>query len=167
MPFVVNLEGDTHSVEIVARHPKLIVEIDGRRRVVDSVEDEDGYRALSFGGLPHEFENARDGDGAWVRSVTGRTFRINVEDPIAAASDSGAAADEIRAPMPGSVIDVVRSPGDSVTRGDVILTIESMKLQTNLAAPRDGVVAELLVGPGDTFGKDAVVARLVAEEVEE
>lgn len=160
MPFSVMLDGETHSVEIIARKPNLIVEIDGRRRVVDMVEDEDGYRALSFGEMPHEFESASDGEVAWVRSVEGRTFRIIVEDPIAAAADSGAVADEIRAPMPGSVVDVLRQPGDEVKRGDTVLTIESMKLQTNLTAPRDGVLAELLVGPGDTFGKDAAVARL-------
>ncbi|WP_417512866.1 biotin/lipoyl-containing protein [Minwuia sp.] len=164
MPFPVTLDGETHAVEIIARKPNLIVEIDGRRRTVEMVEDEDGYRALSFGGLPHEFETGQDGETAWVRSLDGRTFRITVEDPIAAAADSGAAADEIRAPMPGSVVEVLKQVGDAVRRGDTVLTIESMKLQTNLKAPRDGVLAELLVGQGDTFGKDAAVARLESEE---
>lgn len=164
MPFSVMLDGEPRSVEIIARKPSLIVEIDGRRRTVEMVEDEDGYRAISFGGLPHEFESVSDGETAWVRSVSGRTYQLSVEDPIAAAQDLGAAADEIRAPMPGSVVEVRAAVGDAVRRGDVVLVIESMKLQTNLAAPRDGVISELLVGQGDTFGKDAAVARLESEE---
>ena len=50
-------------------------------------------------------------------------------------------------------------------RSETIVTIESMKLQTALAAPRDGRIAALLRREGETFDKDEVIVRL--EEVEE
>lgn len=160
MPWQLMLDGERHSIEIIARRPELVLEIDGRRVSVERLGADGGIVSLALDGLPFDFDAARDGETIWLRDGDGRTFRALVEDPIAAAQDTGAAADEIRAPMPGSVIEIVRQPGDAVKRGDTVLTIESMKLQTNLAAPRDGVIAELLTGPGDTFGKDAVVARL-------
>ena len=45
--------------------------------------------------------------------------------------------------MPGVVVSVEKQPGDPVTAGDTILTIESMKLQTNLTAERDGVLDQI------------------------
>jgi pyruvate carboxylase len=51
----------------------------------------------------------------------------------------------VAAPMPGSVATVSVRPGQPVKAGDVLLTIEAMKMETALHAPRDGVVQEVLV----------------------
>src|SRR3954452_9459027 len=51
----------------------------------------------------------------------------------------------VAAPMPGSVSNVSVRPGQLVKAGDVLLTIEAMKMETALHAPRDGVVKEVLV----------------------
>jgi biotin carboxyl carrier protein len=72
----------------------------------------------------------------------------------------------VRAPMPGVVVSVQKTIGAAVRRGETILTIESMKLQMALNAPRDGVIAELPVREGDVFDKDAVLARLEAPALE-
>ena len=65
--------------------------------------------------------------------------------------------------MPGAVVSVQKKPGDAVKRGEPIITIESMKLQTALPAPRDGVIASILKSEGETFEKDEVIATLEAE----
>jgi biotin carboxyl carrier protein len=62
--------------------------------------------------------------------------------------------------MPGAVVSVHKAVGDAVTRGETIITIESMKLQTALPAPRDGVIAAILRGEGETFDKDEVIVQL-------
>ena len=51
----------------------------------------------------------------------------------------------VAAPMPGSVSTIPVRPGQPVKAGDVLLTIEAMKMETALHAPRDGVVKEVLV----------------------
>jgi biotin carboxyl carrier protein len=63
--------------------------------------------------------------------------------------------------MPGTVVSIHKSAGNIISRGDALLTIESMKLQMALSAPRDGVVAEILRQEGERFDKDDIVARLV------
>ena len=70
--------------------------------------------------------------------------------------------DHVKAPMPGAVVSVHKAVGDTVKRGETIVTIESMKLQTALVAPRDGVIAELNRKEGESFEKDEVIARLEA-----
>ena len=58
---------------------------------------------------------------------------------------------DVRAIIPGRVLTVAVSPGDVVTAGQQLLTVEAMKMQNELRAPRDGVVSKVAVGPGRTI----------------
>jgi pyruvate carboxylase len=64
----------------------------------------------------------------------------------------------VAAPMPGAVATIAVRKGEIVKQGDVLLTIEAMKMETALHAPRDGTVSELLVTPGAQIdAKDLLV----------
>ena len=64
----------------------------------------------------------------------------------------------VAAPMPGAVSTIAVKKGEAVKAGDVLLTIEAMKMETALHAPRDGTVTELLVTPGAQIdAKDLLV----------
>lgn len=56
----------------------------------------------------------------------------------------------VKAPMPGSVLEVKVKEGDSVNEGDVLLVLEAMKMENELTAPQAGSVSEVLVKKGDT-----------------
>jgi pyruvate carboxylase len=62
-------------------------------------------------------------------------------------ADDGNAA-HLGAPMPGVISTVAVKSGQKVTAGDVLLSIEAMKMETALHADRDGVISEVLVAPG-------------------
>ncbi len=65
----------------------------------------------------------------------------------------------VAAPMPGSVSTIAVCNGQAVKAGDVLLTIEAMKMETALHAARDGTVAEVLVTPGTQIdAKDLLLA---------
>ena len=57
-------------------------------------------------------------------------------------------ANHVAAPMPGSISSIAVKPGQDVKIGDILLSIEAMKMETTISAPRDGTVRELLIGPG-------------------
>ncbi|MDE0856606.1 MAG: pyruvate carboxylase, partial [Nevskia sp.] len=59
-------------------------------------------------------------------------------------------ASQIGAPMPGMVVRVAVQKGQSVTRGEPLMALEAMKMETVIAAPRDGVVKQIHVTPGLT-----------------
>lgn len=63
--------------------------------------------------------------------------------------------------MPGSIIGVHVLPSQVVAAGDIVVTIESMKMETALVAMRDGVVASVLVEPGMTVDRGAVLIAFV------
>jgi len=77
-----------------------------------------------------------------------------------AGSGGGAAADALRAPFNGKVIAVKAVPGASVAPGDVLVVVESMKLEHSLAAARAGVVADVAVEPGQQVAPGQVLVRL-------
>lgn len=56
----------------------------------------------------------------------------------------------LKAPMPGLVIQVPASEGDEVSEGDVLIILESMKMQNELKAPKDGRVSRVQVKEGDS-----------------
>ena len=73
----------------------------------------------------------------------------------AEAEETGACV----APMPGKVLAVHVAVGDTVTRGQTVITLEAMKMEHAVDAPADAVVAELLVAPGDQVEVDALLVR--------
>ena len=64
--------------------------------------------------------------------------------------------------MPGSIVAVQVAVGDAVTKGQTLLVMESMKMETTIAAPRDGVIEALSYEKGQTFDRDALLVKLAA-----
>ena len=54
----------------------------------------------------------------------------------------------VEAPMPGSIWKIVANEGDAVKAGDVLLILEAMKMENEILAPRDGIVASINTTPG-------------------
>jgi acetyl/propionyl-CoA carboxylase alpha subunit len=160
MAFKLWLDGEVHEIEIVARRPHLVVSVDGREHEVSAPGTrEDGRQSLEIGGLSVHVTRAQSGNRQIVR-VSGRTFEARLLDTRSEADETGGGHNHVRAPMPGVVIAVHKQAGATVKRGETIVTIESMKLQMALTAPRDGVIAELMRREDESFDKDEVIARL-------
>ena len=160
MVLKLDLAGTVHHVTILARRPHLVLCIDGRRHVVENLDEAgDGSRSLTLDGEPVTFARAGSADGAIIR-LDGRSFTLRRLDAASEASAAGGGAHVVRAPMPGTVVLVHKRIGDKVARGETVVTIESMKLQMKLDAPRDGEIAEIAAREGEGFDKDAVLARL-------
>ena len=64
----------------------------------------------------------------------------------------------VNAPMPGKISAIKIEAGAAVKRGDVILVLEAMKMQNDIAAPQDGTLAELRVAMGDNVKTGDVLA---------
>jgi biotin carboxyl carrier protein len=119
--------------------------------------------------------HARRGDQADV-TVNGRRVSVQLADvgvdvqtsrpavaaparprPAQAAGAQGAG--ELRAPMAG-LVRQTPSVGQHVRAGETLLVLDAMKMENSLAAPRDGVVAEVAVTRGDSVLRGALLVRL-------
>ena len=109
-------------------------------------------------------ETQDDGEVRVFFELNGQPRTIRVPDrkakAVTAARPKAEAgnANHIGAPMPGVVASVAVKPGDAVKEGDMLLTIEAMKMETGLHAERDGTVKAVHVQPGGQIdAKDLLV----------
>lgn len=108
----------------------------------------------------HSAAAVRVGDTVHV-SYRGQTYLI--EKATRPRGSGGAGSGELRALMPGLIVDVLLEAGSAVAKGDKILVLEAMKTQQPFVAPFDGVVTEVKVGKGDQVAEGALLALVVAE----
>ena len=74
--------------------------------------------------------------------------------PSAAAAAKPAGAATVKSPLPGSIVKVMVKPGDSVKKGDTLLTMESMKMENVVASEYTGTVKNVLVQAGQNVMQD-------------
>jgi biotin carboxyl carrier protein len=67
---------------------------------------------------------------------------------------------EIRSIIPGSVIDIFATPGQQIKKGEVILTLDAMKMYTKVEMPFDGVIKSVNVAIGDRIPKNEVMITI-------
>jgi biotin carboxyl carrier protein len=116
---------------------------------------------LTVNGETFEVVIATHGDDVFVH-LDGEAHQLHYEHPLErlAHQAHGGAEDMIRAPMPGSLVSIEVKTGDAVTKGQVLLVMESMKMETSIHAPRDGVVAAVHFDKGQSFDRDALLLTL-------
>jgi 3-methylcrotonyl-CoA carboxylase alpha subunit len=83
-------------------------------------------------------------------------------DLLAHAGEAQDEGGRLTAPMPGKVVSFAVQAGDSVQKGQALAVMEAMKMEHTIAAPADGVVAELLYAPGDQVAEGAELLKLTA-----
>ena len=127
--------------------------------------------------MKKEEGSSKMGNGSYTVVVDGQKFSVQVAEgdvniqvtevngeatevsaPKAAPS-SGNSLD-IKALLPGNVWKIVANPGQSVNEGDVIMILESMKMEIDIVAPKGGVIKSINVATNDKVVEGQVVAVL-------
>jgi len=159
------LDGRDARVTPARGGPSAELEIDGRRvRAALEPGARDGEWILLLDGRRERLFIQSRHDVHFVH-WRGRSHRIEAWNALDRARERAlraGGAEEIRAPMPGVVVSVAVSVGAEVEPGAVLLTIESMKLQTAISATHAARVAEICVAAGDHFDQGAPLVRLTA-----
>jgi len=88
----------------------------------------------------------------------GRTVALSTQPEAGSAGEAGDGA--ILSPMPGKLIAVAVKKGDKVKKGQTLVTLEAMKMEHSLAAPFDGIVAELNGSEGAQVSEGTLLARI-------
>jgi biotin carboxyl carrier protein len=153
MKYVTSIDGHEYVVDIIDEHH---VSVDGITYDVDfmPVGDQPVYSLVVNGTSveAHVYPN----EDLWQVLFRGTLFTACVEDEREKrlkAALAGRVAEQqefyLKAPMPGMVVSIPVQEGQVVKKGDVLVILESMKMQNELRSPRDGKVARLRVKSGD------------------
>jgi 3-methylcrotonyl-CoA carboxylase alpha subunit len=136
-----------------AAHPSVAIAHRGEVRVV-----EPGAGAL---------EGMATAEGEQVLVfASGQAFAFTLPGHGGAGAGGGEGEGSMVSPMPGRVISVEVRQGDKVAKGQKLLTLEAMKMEHSLAAPFDGIVAELNASAGSQVTEGTLLVRVEKGEGE-
>jgi biotin carboxyl carrier protein len=166
MKYIAEVDGLEFPVEILDEHHicfgKEILEVD-----LAVVSGQPLYSLIvngeSFEGYVYPDERS------WQVLLLGRSYSVNIEDEREKklrTSDTGHASFgrefTLKAPMPGLAIAVPINEGQQVEKGQILVILESMKMQNELRAPIAGTVARLKIKPGETVQQKQILLNIIA-----
>jgi biotin carboxyl carrier protein len=163
MAFIAKLGEQSYTVEIEEIRTSLYrVSIDGNEFLVDGKKTGRTNYSLIVDNRSFEIE-VDNADDEYRVLVDGRSYHVNLVDERrmrVGNAQSGVdlqGRQKISVPMPGKVIEVLVSEGDSVEKGQGLVIVEAMKMENEVRSPSAGEVKEIKVKPGDAVEAGAVL----------
>ncbi|MDR1730215.1 MAG: biotin/lipoyl-binding protein [Prevotellaceae bacterium] len=134
---------------------KFKIKIEGKTFEVSVTEQDKGVAEIIVNGKPYTVEFERENTApASKPSIAKRSVRNTVSAPQQAAAPApkkpAGSAKSVKSPLPGSIFKIPVSVGQEVKRGDQLVIIESMKMENNILADRDGIVKAIHVHTGQS-----------------
>lgn len=145
---------------------RVSISVDDRVYDVDIVIADNGVCSLIHNGQSFNMEVVRAGNGKRYKVNQGfNSHDVEIVDAQekymrSRRRDEGRQDDMLTAPMPGKIVKINVSPGDTATDGDVLVVFEAMKMQSNLKVVGDCKVLEVLVAEGDSVASGQPLIKL-------
>ena len=118
------------------------------------------YNITVNGNTSEVYVEEADASSAPVAAPVASTPAPAAKPAAPKAAPTAAGANKVTAPMPGTILQVKVSQGQSVKKGDVICVLEAMKMENDIPAPCDGVIASINVQKGASVGAGDILASI-------
>ncbi|MGA2189308.1 MAG: biotin carboxylase N-terminal domain-containing protein [Steroidobacteraceae bacterium] len=102
-------------------------------------------------------------DGERILFLRGEAWSFGPPDSARVVGTAAVSDGVLQSPMPGRIVSVSVRHGQAVSKGQILLSLEAMKMEHSLIAPFDGSVAELAVSVGDQVAENVALVRIVAD----
>ncbi len=165
MNYITSVGDQEYTIEVLdKRH----ISVNGKVMEVDfeSISGQPVYSLLIDGQSFEAFVS--QGEEDWQVLLLGRQYPVTVEDArekrLRSAAGGGAQMGgdfQLKAPMPGLVVAVPVQENQDVEKGQVLIILESMKMQNELRSPRAGKVQRIKVKPGESVEQRQVLVTVV------
>jgi len=134
---------------------------------VELIEEADGFTILSCNGVRYPVEILSQKQNSFEVLVNGVSYSFLVETPfslkrnhILSSQNKKFETENITAPMPGKILNILVVEGQTINNGEALLVLEAMKMQNVLVTNVKGVVTKLFVKTGNTVGKDDLLVEI-------
>ncbi len=167
MPLELKIKDRKAKVEVLNQTGNIYhVKIDGKEYKLDVLQVESSVYSVIYNGKSINLELI-EGDTANQYKVNTRTdhFKIEVIDPIiryksSVAGKSLKTENNIEAPMPGRIVKIIVSEGDTIEKDDTAIIVSAMKMESEYKAPVSGTVSKIHVSEGDTIDGGAILIEI-------
>lgn len=103
----------------------------------------------------------------YIVKINSNNYKIEIStgldqliEKMGLSLSTGQAENNLKAPMPGLILEVTVKEGDEVREGDFLLVLEAMKMENTLTAPRDGIIKSVSVEKGQTVDKNQLLIEM-------
>ncbi len=131
--------------------------IRGNKYKVEIKDIEDNIATLDVNGTSFEVEIHKEVKKAKTPKLVRKEVKLKPGEGLIKKSDKG---NVVKSPLPGNIFKINVSVGDSVTKGDVLLIMEAMKMENNVLAEKDGTIKEIKVKVADAVLQNDVLLVL-------
>ena len=159
--------GKEYAVSFDKEHP-LKGEINGEAFALDMIKiKENSFHVIQNNrSYTVELIQAEPSEKSMVISINGHKYSLQVKDKLDELLHSlgfdahnQSKVNEIKAPMPGLILEIKVKEGDVVKKGDALLVLEAMKMENSLKSPTDAVVKKVLAKKGAAVEKNQVLIQ--------
>ena len=162
--YTATLEGTRHELEFAERTPNAVkLKFAGQEYELDVRRIGPTSFSILAGNRSFDLDVVRDGDDLVVSS-RGAATRLTLVDASRRSQRAGAAGRgeiagriELKAMMPGRIVNLLVAAGDDVAQNQGVVVVEAMKMENELKSPKAGKVMEIKVTPGQTVEKGEVL----------
>jgi len=157
---------DDRAFDIAIQDNQLVVDGDTKDYTFEVLRE--GYVSMIIDGASVPVSVEPTGEDRLRVTIDGRRTEVQVKDERDllveefGLGDEAAAGGEVRAPMPGLVLEVLVEEGEEVMADEGLLVLEAMKMENELKAPSGGVVRTIHAASGDAVDKDALLIEIEA-----
>ena len=160
-------DASTYSIQVNEQH-----QFDLDKTQVDQLDfvvQQDGSFHILQNGKSYRAEIIHSDFGSKKMSlqINGKTFEVSIADhydrlvkQLGLASGGSQKVNEIKAPMPGLVLNVEVNIGQKVKKGDGLLILEAMKMENVIKSAGDGIIKEILIEEGMAVDKGQLLIQL-------
>jgi len=167
MAYIATLGDQTYRIEIqaLAEEHRYRIVIDGVERIIDGRQLSNHRYSLLIDGRSFTVDIAGKDDDYTV-GCEGKSFRLKLLDERRAlrrgegSGNNREGGKEVRAFMPGKVVEILVAVGDEVSKDQGLLIIEAMKMENEVRASASGKVKEIRVSPGKTVESGELLVAL-------
>lgn len=161
--------GPAHNWEVDFRNPSAI-SINNQPFAWDIVQIGEGrYHVLHKGqSYTAELVEADYATKVFILKINGQRLELQAKDRfdqllerMGLSNATATKINELKAPMPGLIVDIRVQPGQTVQKGDPLLVLEAMKMENILKAPTDGTIESLKVGLRANVTKGQVLVQFM------
>jgi len=166
MKYYVTVDGEAREVELTEEG----LQLDGwpiHAELASVPGTPEGHLRLGDRGYPLTGHRVK---GGWQIEIAGRKLVLGVEDEraraireLAGEAASSPSTRDLRAPMPGLVVRVLVDPGQAVSAGTGLVVVEAMKMENELVAETDSIIASVEVDEGDTVNQNDLLVTFARE----
>ena len=162
MKYEVLLDGKTRVVELAREDGGWKITLDGNLLDANAVEVAPNTFSVLLNGRSHQVRVAPQSDGSLTLHTDVGEYRAEVTDPRSWRGRRHGALEaegrqQITAPMPGKVVRLLVTQGDTVEAGQGLMVVEAMKMQNEIRSPKSGKIVRLCAAEGQAVNAGEVL----------